>query len=111
MILGKPKQRIVLELEMNLGCKSLSSRTYLMTHISREAAKGLVDLVESACSAFTLALPHFRSFTFPFTLALALTGFGFALSLPFTLALTGFRFALSLPFALSYEESGDNATC
>ena len=55
---------------MNLGCKSLSFRTYLMTHISREAAKGLVDLVE-IFSAFTLAL--------------ALTGFGFALSLPFAL--------------------------
>ena len=54
-----------------------------MTHISREAAKGLVDLVE-IFSAFTLAL--------------ALTGFGFALSL--ALALTGFGFALSLPFAL-----------
>jgi hypothetical protein len=79
MILGKPRQRIVLELEMNLCCKSLSCRTYLMTHVSREATKGLVDLVEIACTAFTLALAHFRSFdngvSFTFALALALTGF------------------------------------
>jgi hypothetical protein len=83
--------------------------------MTREPAKGLVDLVENICSAFALVVLHFRSldngFAFPFAFALALAGFRsferFFLS--FELALTGFRrfflsfendFVFSLSFAL-----------